>query len=176
MEGVGRMRVLVTGSQGYIGAVLMPLFAAAGHDVVGLDSGLFDECGYGASGPDFPVIRKDIRHVEVDDLVGMDAVVHLAGISNDPLGDLDPQCTYDINHLGTVRVAEVAKLAGVTRFAFSSSCSRRWSTLAFVAFPIPSFYQDQRPRSPRLRSACHASNRFWVSAARSPTWMRCWSR
>ncbi len=117
------MRVLVTGSQGYIGTVLMPLFAAAGHEVIGLDSGLFNECGYGPAQAEYPLIRKDIRQVEVSDLEGVDAIVHLAGISNDPLGDLDPDCTYDINHRGTVHVARVAKLAGVGRFVFSSSCS-----------------------------------------------------
>ena len=118
------MKVLVTGSEGYIGTVLVPLFEAAGHDVVGLDSGLFNDCGYVAGAPrSYPFIAKDVRQVGIADLAGVDAVVHLAGISNDPLGDLDAECTYDINHRGTVHLARVAKAAGVGRFAFSSSCS-----------------------------------------------------
>lgn len=120
------MKVLVTGHDGYIGHSLVPLFAAAGHEVVGLDSELFVECVFGAGGPPAGLasaIRGDIRDVTPSMLEGCDAVVHLAGISNDPLGDLNPQTTYDINYLGTVRVAEAAKTAGVTRFAFSSSCS-----------------------------------------------------
>jgi nucleoside-diphosphate-sugar epimerase len=116
------MRVLVTGDRGYIGTRLVPLFEEAGHDVVGLDSGLFDGCDLGAP-PALDDGVRDIRDVTSDDLVGFDAVVHLAGISNDPLGDLDPECTYDINHRGTTHLARQAKRAGVERFLFSSSCS-----------------------------------------------------
>jgi len=117
------MRVLVTGHDGYIGTVLVPMFQEAGHEVVGLDSGLFSECVFGADGRAPRTIRKDIRDVEASDLAGFDAVVHLAGISNDPLGDLNPRCTYDINHEASIRLAEAAKSAGVPRFLFSSSCS-----------------------------------------------------
>ena len=118
------MRVLVTGHDGYIGNVLVPLFEAAGHDVVGLDSYLYDGCTLGPdTGETVPAIRKDIRDVEPDDLEGFDAVVHLAAISNDPLGDYRPETTYDINHHGAVHVARAAKQAGVERFLFSSSCS-----------------------------------------------------
>lgn len=117
------MRVLVTGHDGYIGTVLVPLFQAAGHEVVGLDSGLFSECVFGEPGEAPETITKDIRDVEVGDLDGFDAVVHLAAISNDPLGDLNPQCTFDINHLASTRLAECAKEAGVQRFLYSSSCS-----------------------------------------------------
>ncbi len=116
------MRVLVTGDRGYIGTRLVPVFEAAGHEVVGLDSGLFDGCDLGAP-PQLDDRIRDIRDVTSDDLVGFDAVIHLAGISNDPLGDLDPECTYDINHRGTIRLARQAKRAGVERFLFSSSCS-----------------------------------------------------
>ncbi len=116
------MRVLVTGDRGYIGTRLVPLFEAAGHEVVGLDSGLFDGCDLGAP-PALDRGIQDVRDVRTDDLVGFDAVVHLAGISNDPLGDLDPECTYDINHRGTTHLARQAKRAGVERFLFSSSCS-----------------------------------------------------
>lgn len=117
------MRVLVTGHDGYIGTVLVPLFQAAGHEVVGLDSGLFEECVFGDEEEKIATIRKDIRDLDASDLESIDAVVHLAGISNDPLGDLNPQCTYDINHAASVRLAAMAKEAGVKRFLFSSSCS-----------------------------------------------------
>ena len=117
------MRVLVTGHDGYIGTVLTPLFQQAGHEVVGLDSGLFSDCVFGEDLRLGAVIKKDIRDVVADDLKGFDAVVHLAGISNDPLGDLNPGCTYDINHRASMRLAEAAKAAGVQRFLFSSSCS-----------------------------------------------------
>lgn len=117
------MRVLVTGHDGYIGHVLVPLLQQHGHEVTGLDSGLFAACGLGPSALDLPVIGKDIRAVERHDLVGQDAILHLAGLSNDPLGDLAPQVTYDINHAASVRLARLAKEAGVARFVFSSSCS-----------------------------------------------------
>jgi len=117
------MKVLVTGHDGYIGTVLVPLFRAAGHEVVGLDSGLFSECVFGRDAPPPEAVQKDIRDVEVSDLDGFDAVVHLAAISNDPLGDLNPRCTYDINHVASVQLARCAKEAGVERFLYSSSCS-----------------------------------------------------
>ncbi|HEY8340042.1 MAG TPA: SDR family oxidoreductase [Egibacteraceae bacterium] len=117
------MRVLVTGHNGYIGSVLVPLFQRAGHEVVGLDSYLFSDCTFGPDVADVPALRKDVRDVELDDLRGFDAVVHLAGISNDPLGDLDPEITLDINWRASARLAEIAKAAGVPRFLFSSSCS-----------------------------------------------------
>ena len=118
------MRVLVTGHDGYIGNVLVPLFMAAGHEVIGLDSMLFEGCTFGedGGGPD-RVIALDVRDVTPEHLEGVDAVVHLAAISNDPLGDLNPGCTFDINHLATVTLAKAAKAAGVTRFLYSSSCS-----------------------------------------------------
>lgn len=117
------MRVLVTGHDGYIGVRLVPILRAAGHEVVGLDSGLFSDCRFGPAPEPVDAIRADVRDVTPGMLEGFDAVVHLAGLSNDPLGDLDAQLTYDINHRGTVAVAEAAKQAGVERFAFSSSCS-----------------------------------------------------
>jgi nucleoside-diphosphate-sugar epimerase len=96
----------------------------SGHDVVGLDSGLFEECIFGhLANNSVPWLRKDIRDVQVSDLEGFDAVLHLAGISNDPLGDLNPECTYEINHVASVRLAKLAREAGVSRFVFSSSCS-----------------------------------------------------
>jgi nucleoside-diphosphate-sugar epimerase len=117
------VRVLVTGSNGYIGAVLVPVLVAAGHDVVGLDSCLFDECRFGPEPEPVPTLAMDVRDVDAGDLHGFDAVLHLAAISNDPLGDLSPRVTYDINHLASVRLALMAKRAGVGRFLFSSSCS-----------------------------------------------------
>ena len=116
------MRVLVTGHDGYIGAVLMPLLSAAGHEVVGLDNHLFGECAFGAV-PEVEALSMDVRDVRAEHLGGFDAVMHLAAISNDPIGDLNPDVTYDINHRASVRLAEAAKEAGVQRFIFSSSCS-----------------------------------------------------
>ncbi len=116
------MRVLVTGHDGYIGAVLTPLLAAAGHEVVGLDNHLYGECAFGAV-PEVETISMDVRDVRADQLEGFDAVMHLSAISNDPIGDLNPEVTYDINHRASVRLAEEAKKAGVERFIFSSSCS-----------------------------------------------------
>ena len=117
------MKVLVTGHQGYIGSVLAPMFRQAGHDVVGLDNGIFADCVFGSAEPDVPGMALDLRDVEAEHLHGFDAVVHLAALSNDPLGNLNPDLTYDINHLATVRLARAAKAAGVPRFLFSSSCS-----------------------------------------------------
>ena len=117
------MRVLLTGHKGYIGAVAGPMLQSAGHDVVGLDADLFAGCEFGQVSLEIPEIRKDLRDLQRSDLSGFEAVVHLAALSNDPLGNLDPAITYGINHKASVRLAELAKAAGVTRFVFSSSCS-----------------------------------------------------
>lgn len=117
------MRILVTGHNGYIGCTLTPLLTRAGHEVVGLDSCLFEDCTLGPDVEPVPMIRKDVRDVERVDLEGFDAIMHLAGISNDPLGDLNPDCTFEINHRASVRLAKLAKEAGVSRFLFASSCS-----------------------------------------------------
>lgn len=117
------MRLLVTGHDGYIGAVLVPMLTRAGHDVVGLDSFWYENCAFGPQPEPIPALRIDLRDVQARDLRGFDAVVHLAAISNDPVGDLDPETTYVVNHLASVRLATFAKLAGVERFVFSSSCS-----------------------------------------------------
>lgn len=119
------MKVLLTGHRGYIGTVMAPMLLAAGHDVTGLDSDLYARCTYAPGGPiaAVPTIAKDVRDVELDDLAGFEAVIHLAALSNDPLGNLDEACTYDINHRGSVRLAALAKRAGVRRFLFASSCS-----------------------------------------------------
>ena len=118
------MRVLVTGAEGYIGSVLVPLLQAGGHDVVGLDAGLFAACTFGAPPRPVETVRRDIRDVEVvSELAGFEAVVHLAALCNDPLGDLDPGLTQAVNHHASVRLARLARQAGVRRFVFSSSCS-----------------------------------------------------
>jgi len=117
------MRVLITGHNGYIGSVLTPLVKAAGHDVVGLDTFLFEGGTFGGDCSPIDALRMDFRDVEVADLRGFDAVMHLAALSNDPLSDVNPRCTYDINHLGSVRLARLAKAAGVPRLIFASSCS-----------------------------------------------------
>jgi nucleoside-diphosphate-sugar epimerase len=117
------MRVLVTGHNGYIGCSLVPLLHAAGHEVVGLDNYLYETCTFGPDVDDVPALRKDVRDVEAHELEGFDAVIHLAAISNDPVGDLNPDATYDINHRAATRLAQLAKAAGVERFLFSSSCS-----------------------------------------------------
>jgi len=117
------MRVLVTGDKGYIGAVMVPMLVREGHTVVGLDSDWFERSGFGAPLAPVPSKKMDIRDVEVSDLEGFDAIIHLAGLSNDPLGDLNPGLTYEINHAASVRLAKLAKEAGVPRFLFSSSCS-----------------------------------------------------
>jgi nucleoside-diphosphate-sugar epimerase len=117
------MRVLVTGHNGYIGCSLVPLLHAAGHEVVGLDNYLYETCTFGEDVEDVPALRKDVRDVEAHELEGFDAVIHLAAISNDPVGDLNPAATYDINHHAASRLAKLAKAAGVPRFLFSSSCS-----------------------------------------------------
>lgn len=117
------MKVLLTGSEGYIGAVLRQRLMERGHEVVGLDTGFFNECDFGEPPVAIPLVLRDIRRVERSDVEGFDAVIHLAALSNDPLGDLAPGLTHEINTLGSVRLAELAKAAGVSRFIFSSSCS-----------------------------------------------------
>ena len=117
------LRILLTGHKGYIGAVAGPILISAGHEVIGLDTDLFAGCDFGREISNIPEVHKDLRDLTPADLVGFDGVFHLAALSNDPLGDLDPDLTYDINHRASVRLAEVAKAAGVKRFVFSSSCS-----------------------------------------------------
>jgi nucleoside-diphosphate-sugar epimerase len=117
------MRVLVTGHKGYIGSVMVPLLVEAGHEVVGLDTGLYEACSFGDRRREVAGVRLDIRDVGPHHLEGFEAVVHLAALSNDPLGDLDSQLTYEINHLASVRLARAARQAGVERFLFASSCS-----------------------------------------------------
>jgi len=117
------MKVLVTGHNGYVGSVMVPMLQAAGHDVVGLDTYFFEGCTFGDAVPDIRAHRLDLRDVEPEHLAGSEAVIHLAALSNDPLGNLHAATTYAINHGASVRLARAAKAAGVSRFLFASSCS-----------------------------------------------------
>ncbi|MFB7633181.1 NAD-dependent epimerase/dehydratase family protein [Streptomyces sp. NPDC056149] len=117
------MRVLLTGHQGYLGTVMAPVLTAAGHEVVGLDAGLFSDCVLGPAPADPSGHRVDLRDVTASHVAGVDAVIHLAALSNDPLGSLAPELTYDINHRASVRLAQLARDAGVRRFLYASTCS-----------------------------------------------------
>jgi nucleoside-diphosphate-sugar epimerase len=123
ISGSFAMRVLVTGHHGYLGTVLVPLLCAAGHQVTGLDTDLYADCLLGPPPPEVPSLRLDLRDVRAEHCRGFDAVCHLAALCNDPVGNLDPALTYEINYAATLRLAGAARNAGVTRFLFSSSCS-----------------------------------------------------
>jgi nucleoside-diphosphate-sugar epimerase len=117
------MKVLVTGHRGYIGSVLVPLLLARDHEVHGLDTDLFRACTFDGELAVIPEVIGDVRDATIDTVKGFDAIIHLAGLSNDPLGDYNPSLTEDINHQGSARLARLAKEAGVKRFLFASSCS-----------------------------------------------------
>lgn len=117
------MKVLVTGHRGYIGAILTPMLLERGHEVTGYDSDIFRSCTFTGELAETPTIEKDIRDVNIDDVIGFDAIIHLAGLSNDPLGDYQPNLTEQINDRASVKLAELAKRAGVKRFLYASSCS-----------------------------------------------------
>lgn len=123
MEDLVVSRVFVTGHNGYIGSLLTGLLAESGHEVTGCDNYMFAECLFGEDVADIPSLRKDVRDLTRDDLDGFDVVIHLAGISNDPVGDLRPDLTYEVNHQASVSLAKLSAEAGVERFIFSSSCS-----------------------------------------------------
>jgi nucleoside-diphosphate-sugar epimerase len=118
------MKVLVTGTEGYLGCLLVPELVRDGHEVVGLDTGYY-KAGWLYRGTTYSAatLDKDLRHATVDDFAGVDAVVHMAELSNDPLGALAPAVTFEVNHQGSVRLARLAKQAGVSRFIYMSSCS-----------------------------------------------------
>lgn len=117
------MRILITGHKGFIGSVMVPMLVAAGHDVAGLDSDLFRDCAVASETQTVPELQLDIRDVQPEHLERFDAVVHLAALANDALSELNPEITDEINHVASVRLAALAKAAGVQRFLFSSSCS-----------------------------------------------------
>ena len=150
------MRVLVTGHLGYIGTVMVPMLIKAGHEVVGLDSDLYASCTFAAGGEitEVPHIRKDVRDADARDLDGFDAVIHLAALSNDPLGNLKPDITYSINHRASVRLARLAKAAGS-----SASCSP--PRAATTAWPARTWW---RKRAPSTRSRPMAPPRSAPSA------------
>ncbi len=140
------MRVLMTGIDGYLGTVMAPVLVQRGHDVVGLDAGYYREGTlYELPHPPVPVITKDIRHVTQADLHGFDAVVHLAELSNDPIGQHRPEITYAINGDGSAQLARNAKRAGVSRFLYSSSCSvygaggTEWKTETSPTEPLTAY-------------------------------------
>ena len=118
------MKILVTGTEGYIGSLLAPILMQHGHEVIGVDTGFY-KVGWLYNGAELTAktLNKDIRHITSEDLQGVEAVVHLAELSNDPAGQLAPNVTYDINHQGSVNLAKLAKTAGVRRFVYTSSCS-----------------------------------------------------
>ena len=136
------LRVLMTGHQGYLGSVMAPVFAKAGHTVVGLDTGYFADCTLVPDALSVPTIQKDLRDLQPRDLDGFDAVVHLAALSNDPIGNLNPQWTDEINFRASVHLAELAKAAGVRRFLFSSSCIMHGMAAAAVV-------SEQSPLDPK---------------------------
>lgn len=165
------MRVLVTGHHGYIGSVVVPVLAAAGHDVTGVDTFYYRGCDLFEHAAPESEIAADVRDLGVPDLSGYDAIVHLAALSNDPLGDLDPELTYDINHRATADLARAAREAGVKRFVFASSCSMYGTSGDdFVQEDAPlrplTAYAESKVRSEEDLSAL-------ADADFSPVYLRC---
>lgn len=164
------MRVLVTGHTGYIGTVLVPMLQARGHEVGGLDTEYFARCLFTGALPEVPGVRRDVRDLGASDVAGFEAVIHLAGLSNDPLGDYRPQLTEEINDQASVNLARLAKAAGVQRFLFASSCSNYGAGGA-------DFLDEQAPFNPvtpygvskvRVEAALHQL----ADADFSPTYLR----
>lgn len=154
------MKVLLTGSEGYIGAVMRDYLLEREHEVVGLDTGYFADCNFGAPPTPIPVVRRDLREVEAEDFQGFDAVIHLAALSNDPLGNLTPGVTEAINTDGSIRTAQKAKAAGVSRFLFASSCSLygQGSSLGLTE------EAEANPQTPYARSKIDFEHALWELA------------
>lgn len=165
------MKVLVTGHQGYIGSVLAPLLTRAGHDVVGLDTDFYAGCDFGQPVGAVPSLRMDVRDATPADLAEFEAVIHLAALSNDPLGDLNEQWTYDINLDGTLHLARVAREAGVRRFVFASSCSMYGASGTDDALDEDA---PLRPLTAYAESKVRAEEGLWTldDGSFSPTSMR----
>ncbi len=165
------MRVLVTGHNGYIGPVMLRVLQAAGHDCVGLDTDYFVGCEFEAAKAPCPELKVDIRDVEPKHLEGFDAVVHLAALSNDPMGDINDDWTYDINLRATIKLAEYAKAAGVKRFVYASSCS------IYGSSGITGFVDETAPFAPLTAYAiskvkCEEALAALAGPGFSPTYMR----
>jgi len=165
------MKVLVTGHRGYIGSVLVPLLLRHGHEVTGCDTGLFEACAFVGEMVSVANLGRDIRDLAAGDLAGFDAIVHLAGLSNDPLGDYRPSLTFDINHRAAVRLARHAARAGVARFLFASSCS-------VYGAAGESFLHEDSPCAPVTpygvsKAAAEKDIDAMASAAFSPVRVRC---
>jgi nucleoside-diphosphate-sugar epimerase len=167
------VRVLVTGDRGYVGSIVAPFLAERGHEVVGLDADLYAGCDFGPP-PSLASLRRDVRDVRVSDLHGFDAVVHLAALSNDPLGDLSPELTFSVNLEGTLGLARAARAAGVQRFVFASSCSMYGASDSSRPLDEDS---PLRPLTPYAESKVRAEeglraladNDFWPVSMRNAT-------
>ena len=169
------MRVLVTGHNGYIGTVMVPMLQAAGFEVRGLDSDLFDGCVFGDASitgeiSRVPYLKKDIRDIELSDLRNIDAIVHLCALSNDPLGNLNPKITYEINYEASVKLAKLAKEAGIERYILSSSCSVYGATTS----DIVNEESEPRPVTPYAESKVMAEKEIakLADSKFTPTFLR----
>jgi nucleoside-diphosphate-sugar epimerase len=165
------MRILVTGTEGYLGSLLAPELVQQGYEVIGLDVGFYKERMLYRDGATTPLtLAKDLRQIEAADLKDVDAVVHMAELSNDPAGQLAPNITYEINHQGSVRLAQLAKAAGVKRFVYMSSCS-------VYGVAEQDFIDEESPVSPQTayaecKTLVERDVKELADSSFSPTFMR----